>query len=497
MNNNLRRSVSGLSKIAAAACMMATVAFVATGCGEDKPEPEGKVPSVATTSIEDGATDVALEAGEISIRWSTPIDIVDATKITISPSVTPFEVGAGANIATIAVTHGALQASTQYTLAVGAGAVKAKTGGKQNEAFNFSFTTFTPPELPTPNPDISGALVFDIDPALTNPNAGPEAAALYERFKGWFGEKTLTGSMAQYTVGTESNDWIVENTGLNTAIACFDFMNVNRQEKWANWDRPYSELIDNAIAWDAAGGLVSCMWHWRDPSGASDEFYCKPDTGRPTYSGFDASDIFDPDSEGYKQMMDEIDFVSEYLAQLQDAGIPVLWRPLHEAQGNRDEWGGAWFWWGNGSGDRAAACVELWRVMYDRMVNVNGLDNLIWVWTNSITGLPQWYHEGITWYPGDEFVDIIGIDIYDANQTAGRASHIDQFKKTAHTAGLRKMVALTECGYIPSADGMHSEGDVWLWYMPWNDNFTRDPAYNGNYWATAFADPRILTREDL
>ncbi len=495
-NNKLAQPTARAHASFLGACALAVLALLTTACGDGGEQPTaGVVPKVINCSLTEGANDVAIKAGSITIRWSTPVDVADATRVTLSPAATVQMSSAGPALTT--VSYGELAPEIEYTLTVGEGAVTAKTGGKPGEAFSLSFTTITPPVPPRPNPDISGALVFDIDPALTNSNAGPEAVALYERLKGWFGHKTLSGSMASHTVGTESNDWVVAETGKNTAIACFDFMNVNRWDKWSSWDRPYSELITNATNWAANGGIVSCMWHWRDPSGASDEFYCDPDTanGRPTFTTFNASDIFDPESAGYKQMMDEIDLVSDYMAQLQDAGIPVLWRPLHEAQGNRDAWGGAWFWWGNGSGDRAAACVELWRVMYDRMTRVNGLDNLIWVWTTCLTGMPEWYDEGVAWYPGDDVVDIIGIDIYDSDETAGRGSHIDHFKKTAHTAGLRKMVALTECGYIPSAQMMHSEGDTWLWYMPWNGNYTEQ--VNGNYWAVSFADDRILTREDL
>jgi len=39
--------------------------------------------------------------------------------------------------------------------------------------------------------------------------------------------------------------------------------------------------------------------------------------------------------------------------------------------------------------------------MYDRMVNVNGLNNMIWVWTTDVSS------DALNWYPGDEYVDIL------------------------------------------------------------------------------------------
>nr|AIA99570.1 hypothetical protein [uncultured bacterium contig00010(2014)] len=348
-----------------------------------------------------------------------------------------------------------------------------------------------------PNPDLLYAPVFQLDALPCVPNANVATKALYSRLKKWWGSKSLSGSMAQSTVGTESDDFVYALTGLHTAIATFDFMNVTRETQWASWDRPYSELVANAIEWASDGGIVSCMWHWRDPSGATDEFYCKPATDRPTYTTFDVSDIFNPLSEGYSQMMTDIDKVATYLKPLRDAGLPILWRPMHEAQGNRDSQGGAWFWWGNGSGDRAAACKELWRVMWDRMTNHHGLNNLLWVWTNQLTGTEEWYDECTTWYPGGQYVDIIGVDIYADDIEQGRGSQLVQFKKTAHAAGCKKMVALTECGYIPNPAAMFNEGATWLWWMPWNGDFTTSPSYNGDYWPTAMKDSRILNREDI
>lgn len=472
----LRRSA--IRSVAMYVTVFLIVAMCAACGGGDNPLPVGGTPTVTSSSVTES---------RIDITWSEPITVADPSAITLSGDVA---VGVETGNTVLTVTFEPLEGDTRYTLHVAAGAVRAKNGGRLNEDFSLSFTT---DRAALSNPDLSAELLFEIDPAPVNPEAGAETRALYDRLNGWFGEKTLSGSMARSTVGMESNDWVESKTGMNTAIACFDFMNVNRWEEYKDWDRPYSEMVENALEWVSQGGIVSCMWHWRDPSGATDEFYCGAD--RQNFTTFDASSIFDPSSVGYKRMMDDIDLVSGYLKQLQDAGVAVLWRPLHEAEGNRDDWGGAWFWWGNGSGDRAAACVELWRVMYDRMVRVNGLNNLLWVWTNTLTGVPEWYDECREWYPGDDVVDIIGIDIYDENEAAGRGRHIDQFKKTAHTAGLRKMVALTECGYIPSAEEMYSGGDTWLWYMPWNGEFTERT--NGDYWAESLADPRILTREDL
>ena len=75
-----------------------------------------------------------------------------------------------------------------------------------------------------------------------------------------------------------------------------------------------------------------------------------------------------------------------------------MWRPLHEAEGG-------WFWWG---AEGAEPCKELYRLLYKKLTEEYKLDNLIWEWTGSTSPVAA------DWYPGDDVVDIIGYDKYNA-----------------------------------------------------------------------------------
>jgi mannan endo-1,4-beta-mannosidase len=77
------------------------------------------------------------------------------------------------------------------------------------------------------------------------------------------------------------------------------------------------------------------------------------------------------------------------LKRLRDAGVPVLWRPLHEASGNA--WHTPWFWWG---AKGAEPYKKLWNMMFDRMNNYHGLNNLIWIYSIN------WDNKDSSWYPG-------------------------------------------------------------------------------------------------
>ena len=141
--------------------------------------------------------------------------------------------------------------------------------------------------------------------------------------------------------------------------------------------------------------------------------------------------------------------VAGYLKLLKDAGIPVLWRPFHEAAGK-------WFWWGKD----AASHKAMWIAMFNYF-KAQGLDNLIWVWTTE-TGDEDWY-------PGDQYVDIIGRDIYskDAETCAS------QYAAISATYG-NKMITLSECGTVGKISEQWAAGARWSWFMPWYDGEEED-----------------------
>jgi mannan endo-1,4-beta-mannosidase len=151
------------------------------------------------------------------------------------------------------------------------------------------------------------------------------------------------------------------------------------------------------------------------------------------------------DSEGYDLLMEDIDAIAKQLLVLQEAGVPVLWRPLHEASGG-------WFWWG-ASG--AEAYKELYVLLYDKLTNEYGLNNLIWLWNG----------QDAEWYPGDEYVDIIGEDIYPGEQVY--TSQIAKFLEATEYTEADKMVVLSENGCIFDPDLAIRDGAMWGFFATW------------------------------
>ena len=313
---------------------------------------------------------------------------------------------------------------------------------------------------------------FNVVAGLVTPNPTKEAVNLYNFLKASFGTKVLSGTTSNNNNSNDEATWVFQQTGKWPALACFDFINhpwIN--QNWVDYTAP---LRNGKEYWNN-NGIVNLMWHWRDPLSVnkSGAFYTAD-------TNFDVSKVTDPTSAEYKAMIADIDLISTYLQQFKDANIPVIWRPLHESSGG-------WFWWG---AKGAEPCKALWKLMYNRMVNVHGLNNLIWVWTTDVAS------DALEWYPGDNYVDIVGMDIYPGDNQHG--SQYFSFNKVKDLFGGKKLITLSECGSAPDPALMKENGDVWSWFMPWCGDYTRLDKNNGAaWWNKYFTYDFVITRDKM
>jgi mannan endo-1,4-beta-mannosidase len=302
---------------------------------------------------------------------------------------------------------------------------------------------------------------------LVTSNPTTEAKNLYQFLKDNYGKKIISGIQEMGDV-----NWLYSNTGKYVALMGGDFMNQNRG--YGSW---YDEMIpvNDAKNWYNRNGIPTLCWHWRDPSRKTEYFYTK--SAQPTqYTSFDVTKIWDSNSSEYKAMISDIDYIAGRLKTLRDAGVPILWRPLHEAAGG-------WFWWGlNGS-----ACAQLWRVMFDRLVNYHGLKNLIWVYTKQ--------PNDDAFYPGDAYVDIVGRDYYyDGNH----GSILNEYNEINNKFGGKKIVTITECGSFPDPDNLTKDKANWSWYMVWPGDYVRNSKYNSlDLWKKALGHSYVLTLDEM
>ena len=328
---------------------------------------------------------------------------------------------------------------------------------------------------------------------LANPNATTEAQRLYNALWSQYGKKVISGTVASVDWNTKEADIVKGWTGKYPAINVFDFINIYASKDvnpngWINYSD--DSVVRN---WAKSGGIVGCMWHWQTRANNGTDYTCTPGTA-PGETSFDPTCINDVSSACYKQLVSDIDQVAGYLKQMQKRGIPVLWRPLHEAAGNTYEYEGgkAWFWWGIKGAD---AYKKLWRFLYDRLVNHHKLNNLIWVWNSQMGD-----HD---WYPGDDVVDVVGRDSYYALQYP-LMKNFKQLQKEYPT----KLITLAECGngdevHMSQWSDIWHEGSRWSWFMPWYD-YDYDNGHSDTHkyadkqwWQNAFSTGVVLDRDEM
>ncbi len=325
---------------------------------------------------------------------------------------------------------------------------------------------------------------------LINDNATEEAKELMKYLKSIYGKKVLTGqyvneyddfSLPQYRVNPsdenspstvfKSNELqaVHSVTGKYPAVIGLDVSGLEYDAKCFT--------IEQAIEWHKNGGIVTICWHWN-----VDNFDGK---GRAFYTEntkFNLKKTLkNKDSEQYKGLIKDIDAIAEQLKILQDAGVPVLWRPLHEAAGG-------WFWWG-ATGPNAYK--ELWNIMYDRMTNYHNLNNLIWVYNG----------QNPKWYVGDDKCDIVADDPYfnkDRKAYLKDSSNVKRFNQNIKTSS-NKMIAMSENDFVPNVDKMFETNAKWLLFCTWCREFVcvYEEDKEGNKILTPEYSEMCSTKEEL
>lgn len=448
------------------------------------------------TSIENGAIVYAYELKEISLYYNNTVTVSPSANITLNGTKVSATTSAS-NKMEIVVKLGTLSDGTSYTLNIPSGSIiSLEDNAVTAPAFSLSFSTVE--ATPTHIGD------------LTNKNATPEAKNVYNFLKEMYGKKQLTGVQSSMSNTNDFVDNVYTATQMHPALAGYDFIFLAfspTPEGWG-WVQNYGDISAAKEQWEN-NGLVSYMWHWNVPNseadfincvekGATDNmgFYC-PGANSSGTTNFDIREALKEDTWQHRCIMRDIEEVAGYLKNLQDANIPVIFRPLHEAAGNYTKYnpqGGAWFWWGRYG---AEPCKQLYRLLHDQLTNVYGLNNLIWVWTiDASDGMEEQAKE---WYPGDDIVDIVGVDIYTDNIKAPQTS---QYEFMNVVTGGTKLTTISECGNIPEPDTQFNNGLMWSWFMVWpsGDNGSIPGAYNKNtvdYWKQIQASPYILNREDM
>jgi mannan endo-1,4-beta-mannosidase len=344
---------------------------------------------------------------------------------------------------------------------------------------------------------------WNISPTPVTPEPTESAQKLYNFLLNNFGKRVISGVMTErpfenngqytpqdYNTQTELS-YINKASGKNVVLVGFDFLHSSGKNSDQQWYQGYTHAsLEMAKTVWKAGGIPQFNWHWKDPMHEVEAFYTQS-SGNDPYTEFSIGKAYDEatgkwktSSDEYKAIVRDMEMIADSLLTLQKEGVAVLWRPLHEASGK-------WFWWGT---DGAKPCVALYKLMFDIFVNQKGLHNLIWVWTTDEAT------DALDWYPGDEYVDVVGRDYYYYPRESNHSSLVGSFETVKEMFGGRKIVTLSENGSVPYPDEMKADGANWSWFMPWYGDYAMEGWANDNNaesWKIVMNNEYTITLEDM
>ena len=299
-----------------------------------------------------------------------------------------------------------------------------------------------------------------------------------------YGSHILSGQQEIYKYGPHDFDYefnyIKNTTGKLPVIRGFDFLN-SANILYGSEDGTVDRMIDWA---KNKNGIVTASWHVTVPKQFStyEQGVTSVDWSNATYApkdtDFDTSKAIVEGTKENTYYMACLEALATQLKRLQDENVPIILRPLHEAEGGGGETG-SWFWWGKSG---SAVYKDLWKLTYNTLTETYGLHNIIWEW-NSYA-----YETSANWYPGDEYVDIVAYDKYNCTDWSTGSpvlGHNDSaisgtFYNLVEKYDGKKMVAMAENDSIPTIENILAEKAGWLYFCPWYDGGTDDTNFLSN-----------------
>ena len=195
---------------------------------------------------------------------------------------------------------------------------------------------------------------------------------------------------------------------------------------------------------------------------------CRPDIKEPcTFNTGVAAVDFSPkewaelltwDSPLNKLWQKQMSVLAEFLNELQKINITIYFRPYHESNI-------ANFWWGDTKKPQHSA--ELWRMLHTFFTKTHKLTNLKWVW--SISYHPKHLNDLKAFYPGDNYVDVLGVDIYPPKKNS--PPEFAAAWNLLNAISPTKPKALTEVSQLPSSAEL--EKRAWQYVVPWGETMLR------------------------
>ena len=299
---------------------------------------------------------------------------------------------------------------------------------------------------PTPTPTVSSDPVTpqNVKNFLVDNNATTETTALFYNLRNLSKTKFATGQQDAFNsfYGAAGDSDIKKTAGHDPALLGSDFMFITDKDNPSNswFVEQENKIIQDTKNAYAKGMINTFCWHLREPY-QEKSFYAADMTAAQKSDAFKNLAPGGKFNDWYKKKLDKVASVISNLKDQNGTLIPVIFRPFHEMDGN-------WFWW---SAPYASAAdykaVYQFTVTYLR--DEKGVHNILYAFSpdNSYNTSAAYLER----YPGDNFVDILGMDNYEDFNNKGTAGATNANNKLKYLSDLaiskNKIAALTETGY--------------------------------------------------
>lgn len=226
---------------------------------------------------------------------------------------------------------------------------------------------------------------------------------------------------------------VLETVGDYPAVMGFDLGKIELGSDENLDGVPFERMRREIIAHYLRGGIVTLSWHpWN------------PVTGENAWdsSGEAVKDVLYGGSQ-YRKFEGWLETVAAFINSLQTPDgqrIPVIFRPWHEMNGG-------WFWWGAKS-CTAEEYINLFTFTHHKLVDQYRCNNIVWAWSPNLSDVKT-EAAFMERYPGNQYVDLIGVDIYEFdNNDAAYSKNLKETLDVLVSVASKehKLAALTEIG---------------------------------------------------
>ena len=297
---------------------------------------------------------------------------------------------------------------------------------------------------PTPTVSIDVVTPQNVKNYMVDKNASTETVALFYNLRNLGKSKTLIGQQDAFNSfyqNSGSSD-IKKTTGNDPSILGSDFMFITDKDNPNNnwYVQQENKIIQDTKDAYTKGMINTFCWHLREPYNEK-SFYSADMTSEQRTDAFKSLLPGGKFNDWYKKKLDKVASVVSNLKDTNGKQIPIIFRPFHEFDGN-------WFWWG------ANYCtteeyISVYRFTVNYLRDTKNVHNILFAFSpdNSYT-TPSSY---LSRYPGDDYVDVLGMDNYgdfDNKGTSGASLANSKLKLISDLAiSKNKIAALTETGY--------------------------------------------------